>query len=222
MDLIKERIKQNEDLYRLKKFERSHLGKIEAEAPTSGSKPALDKEHPVAITVQAASGGRHGQPNPRPQVRAGGNLYSLFIKKNGLPCDEKREQIEIDVRWVGQDSLPSPDRAASYVPETRTLLIDRDFRVFTNMIEWWLGKYRSLPGCGTTVSDTIRGAYTFVLYETILRAEYIRGEIEWTEDSFQKLVSDEALTAAVLPVYHIEKTVRQSLAVKLGSLKDTA
>ena len=45
---------------------------------------------------------------------------------------------------------------------------------------------------------------------------------EWTDEEVKSVLSPEALTAAVLPRYHIEMAVRRSLGQKLGSTKERA
>jgi DNA (cytosine-5)-methyltransferase 1 len=42
----------------------------------------------------------------------------------------------------------------------------------------------------------------------------------WSEQEVEKLWSEEALTAAVLPRYHVDERIKRSLGSKLGTLKD--
>ena len=45
---------------------------------------------------------------------------------------------------------------------------------------------------------------------------------EWTVEDIGKSLSEEALTAAVMPRYHIDVAVKRALGAKLSSLKDRA
>ena len=41
-------------------------------------------------------------------------------------------------------------------------------------------------------------------------------------EDLRRALSEEALTSAVMPRYHIEMSVRRALGAKLGTLKDKA
>jgi hypothetical protein len=45
---------------------------------------------------------------------------------------------------------------------------------------------------------------------------------EWSVEDIGRSLSEEALTAAVMPRYHIDVAVKRALGAKLGSLKDRA
>ena len=44
----------------------------------------------------------------------------------------------------------------------------------------------------------------------------------WTIEEYRLSLSEEALTAAVMPRYHIDVAVKRTLGAKLGTLKDKA
>jgi hypothetical protein len=50
----------------------------------------------------------------------------------------------------------------------------------------------------------------------------LRGSKEWTDDQIDKVLSEEALTAVVLPRWHIEQSIKRSPGTRLGSLKAKA
>jgi hypothetical protein len=51
-------------------------------------------------------------------------------------------------------------------------------------------------------------------------AQALRDARQWTFEDVQRLWSEEALTAAVLPRYHVDIAVKRALGAKLGTLKE--
>jgi len=47
----------------------------------------------------------------------------------------------------------------------------------------------------------------------------LRGAQHWPEENVQKMLSEEGLTAVVLPRWHIEQSIKRALGSKLGALK---
>jgi hypothetical protein len=60
------------------------------------------------------------------------------------------------------------------------------------------------------------------LIETVLGAQALRGARHWSIDDMDALLSEQALTAAVLPRYHIDIAIKRALGARLGSVKDRA
>jgi len=156
----------------------------------------------------------------------GGDLYSLFQINPGVPSEEVASQIpKINVQWVdvasGTRTLDDmEDRAAKYVQEDNLLLINADFRVFTDMISRWTKKYSHVAGCQGTVEAVVREWFAQQLLETIVGSLALKGSKEWSTPMVQNLWSEETLTAVVLPRYSIDFNIKRSLGSKLGSLKD--
>jgi len=46
------------------------------------------------------------------------------------------------------------------------------------------------------------------------------GSTQWSTQDLEKLWSEEALTATVLPRYHVDDQIKRVLGAKLGSLKE--
>jgi len=166
-------------------------------------------------------GTRRGGAGGTGGSRSGG-LYTLFLAdEGGIPGEKVRDRLdEIDVKWVPESELGVLDRAATYIPETKTLLINQDFRVFTEFIAHWERQYRSVPGAKAIVTEAAREWFQQTLTEVIYSVDYLRGDKQWSDQDVASVLSEEALTAAVLPRYHIEMAVRRALGSKLGSVKD--
>jgi len=114
------------------------------------------------------------------------------------------------------------DRAADYKPQLNHLTINGDFRVFVDFIERWSKHYQDVPGATEVVRDTVREWFEQQLVEAVMGTQLLRGSKEWTIEEIERSLSQEALTAVVMPRYHIEMAVRRGLGSRLGSLKDKA
>ena len=111
------------------------------------------------------------------------------------------------------------DRAAKYLPEQHLLLINGDFRVFTDMIQRWTTAYDQVPGVEATVQDVVREWFEQTLVEAVMGIHSLKGSPEWDFSMLKSVWGEEALTAAVMPRYHTDVAIKRSLGVKLGSLK---
>src|SRR5262249_28264282 len=95
-----------------------------------------------------------------------------------------------------------------------------DFRVVTDMIERWCKQYSHVPGARDTVKDVVREWFEQQLIETVLGVQALRDARQWTFQDVEKTWSEEALTAALMPRYHIDIAVKRALGAKLGTLKE--
>jgi Histidine kinase-, DNA gyrase B-, and HSP90-like ATPase len=219
-DAIKERLKQIEELFRFSRYRPSARGPllIDPNAQTTGGKP---------LTRQSTDQG--GRPtSSRSAGGRGGSVYSLFLAQTGITGTEVKPDLFPDVRWIslaeGTREAPDlEDRAAKYIPSSNTLLINADFRVFTDMVKRWVTHYAGTPG-GTAkvVEEVVREWFEQSLVEAVISSNGLRGSKEWTDDQIDKLLSEEGLTAVVLPRWHIEQSIKRSLGTRLGSLKAKA
>lgn len=216
---IKDRLREISDLYRLKKYKPTNTGGLSIyNEPEWDGQPQAAQRSSTKRPSQKSTLTRSGSQQRK--VRSPGEVYSLFLKDDGINGEEISDHFDVTVKWVAAQELASQDRAAHYVSEKRTLLINREFRVFTDFIERWQQRYAKVPGAVSVITSVVREWFEQTLREVIYSAEYLRGDFEWTDDSMDTLLSDEALTAAVLPRYHTEMAVRKALGIKLGSAKD--
>jgi hypothetical protein len=216
---IKDRLREISDLFRLRKFKPSRTGSLSVNDTCDWDGQSKASER--SASMRPSSGGslsRSGSGERK--IRIPGGVYSLFLKDNAVNGEELPDHFDLVVKWVSADELACEDRAAHYVSEKRTLLINRDFRVFTDFVERWHARYTRTPGSLNVITQVVREWFEQTLREVIYSAEFLRGDLEWTDDSMDALLSDEALTASVLPRYHTEMAVRKTLGIKLGSVRD--
>lgn len=211
---IRDRLREIEDLLRLKKYRPAKLGpvRIASELTMGTPRVGIEAKEQRSRSRRATGGGR--EP---------GELYSLFVVEDGgQPGREVQDRFDIKAQWVPEAEIGTSDRAAHYVTETNILLINQDFRVFTDFVERWEKQYKGVPGARQVITDAVHEWFEQQLIEVIYTVDYLRGDKEWSQGDIGTIVSDEALTAAVLPRYHIEMAVRRSLGSKLGSVKERA
>jgi hypothetical protein len=82
---------------------------------------------------------------------AAGGVYSVFLKKDGTPGKTVRPDVFPDIIWVSikngtRDQGDIEDRAAKFLVEQNTPLINADFRVFADLIDHWVLEYGDKPG----------------------------------------------------------------------------
>lgn len=217
---IRDRLKRIEHLLRLTRYRRAPAGEVQVddEAEVGGNET---KAPPEGERGQGAStsGGRRGPG------RAGG-VYALFIKDDGDPADPEVGSVYPEVDWVSlENGKREPgdleDRAARYLHEQNRLLINEDFRVFVQLIDTYVQQYGDKPAVRREITDEVHQWFEQVLVEVVLSAHSLNGR-HWTIEDVKQLFSEEALTAAILPRYHIDNSVKRGLGARLGSLKDKA
>ena len=83
----------------------------------------------------------------------------------------------------------------------------------------WCKQYSHVPGAHDVVQDVVREWFEQQLIETVMGVQALRDARQWTVQDVEKTWSEEALTAAVMPRYHIDIAVKRALGAKLGTLK---
>jgi hypothetical protein len=216
---IRDRLKQIRDLFKISRYRPAPKGTLalDEESVVEGGKPReRGLERPAASG--AAGGGRGGRA---------GDIYALFLKARGVPGEEFDFNQDPQVKWVsvadGSRQAPDlEDRAAKYLPQVNLILANADFRVFTDMIDRYAEKYRHAPGAKAAIVPIVREWFQQQLIEAVLGAHALRGSRQWTLADMEKLWSEEALTAVVMPRYHVDNSVKRALGAKLGTLKGVA
>ena len=211
---ILERLKQIRDLLRFSRFRPAKDGSVMADPDLN----ALGGE-PVASTN--ASGGK-SEAGKKGGMAS--DIYALFAESGLTTAEPVDVMTEPKVKWMTVEAgtrIPPDmdDRAAKFMLQQNQLLINGDFRVFTDMMDRWSQLYAHVPGAKSTVKGVVEEWFEQQLIETVMSAQGLRRTGKWSMDELEKLWSEEALTAAVLPRWHIDQSIKRSLGAKLGSLK---
>jgi len=214
---IRDRLKQIRDLFTLSRYRPVRDGKvnIEDESFTAGGVPRRNGRDQSG-TSTSSGGGRGGRA---------GDIYGLFLSAKGTPGEEFHFEQFPEPEWVsvanGKRTPPDlEDRAAKYLPQLNKLLINADFRVFTDMVDRWCARYSHAPGSRATVEQVVQEWFEQAIVEAVMGAQSLRGSAQWTVEDFDRILSEESLTAVVLPRYHIDNNVKRALGAKLGTLKE--
>jgi DNA replication protein DnaC len=87
------------------------------------------------------------------------------------------------------------------------------------MVDRWKLAYAHVPGAENAVKEVVHEWFQQQLMETVMSAKSLKSTGRWSFEELEKLWSEEALTAAVLPRWHIDQNVKRNLGQRLGSLK---
>ena len=213
---IRDRLKSIMDLFKLTRYRPTKDGSVTMD-PSATGQGGTPRERGQSVSDGFASGGSRGG--------TAGSIYGLFLATDGVAAEPTRVKGEPDCKWVSladgtRTQGDMEDRAGKYIAQQNLLLINGDFRAFADMVGYWTERYQHAAGSASVVQDVVREWFEQQLVETILGAQSLRDSREWNGDDLEHLWSPEALTAVVMPRYHINMAVGRALGARLGSLRD--
>ncbi len=206
------------DLFRFGRYRPKLGGAYKATASENTGGSGSDSEDKVKKEASAPSGARGGSR---------GDIYALFVDEDGAPSDLDQMPLEPQARWiVVEDGSRSQgdleDRAARFLPDQNLLLINGDFRAFTDMVDRWVERYAHVPGCRSTIRDIAREWFEQQLIECVMSALALKQGGKWSMQELAQLWDEFALTAAVLPRYHVDMNIKRVLGQRLGRIGQAA
>lgn len=215
---IRQRLKRIEDLMRFTRYRRTPGGSTMASGDGSGGSGGEGEASDSGTSTKSGTDGG-----------TAADLYGAYVdEEEGEPADPLTPKTAFPlIRWVTvqngtrqQDDLLE-DRAASYANSTQnTLLINEDFRVYTDLVKHFVRLYEGYPGVEKTVPEVIKEWYSQQLVEAVLGVVAMRGSAKWTPAQVDDALSEEALSTVVMPRYNLYQQVARVLGTKLGSLKE--
>ena len=221
---IKDRLKGVMDLYRVSRYRPIPQGTYLSD-PDSVTHVSLSPGSGSRSKGGGGKGGSVGTTAKGNRDSEVGNVYHLFEKKDGgTPSEQSHTDPFPVVNWVSRkDDTRAEgdmeDKAAKYVSNQNTLMVNADFRVFTDMIGrlaktkgMVLGRVDIRP----TVTDVVHAWFEQALIETVIGVQQLKGSKEWGPDEVDGALSEEALTAAVMQRYHVFNSCKRELGAKLG------
>lgn len=211
---IRERLIQIKDLLRFSRFRPKSDGRatVDPETVTQGGEPARRGTT------------RDGSGEPGNKGGRSGDIYALFAEAGSLSADPVPSMNEPETKWVCVDdgtrvSGDLDDRAAKFLLQQNLLMINGDFRVFTDMVDRWKDAYAHVAGSKESIREVVHEWFEQQLVETVMSALALKGTGKWSLQELEQLWSEEALTAAVLPRWHVDQSIKRTLGQRLGSLK---
>jgi hypothetical protein len=214
---IRQRLKKIEDLMRTTRYRRSSNGSVNTSGDASGG--SAGEGEAEESTRKNKSGTKGG---------TAGDFYSGYVDEEGDPSDPVSAKTSFpEIKWVSvakgtraADDLLE-DRAASYANSTQNvLLVNEDFRVYTDLVKHFTRLYEGYPGVEKTVPEVVKEWYAQQLVEAVVGVLAIQGSAKWTPSQVDQALSEDALTAVVMPRYNLYQQVSRVLGTKLGSLKE--
>ncbi len=211
---ILDRLKQIQHLLRFSRYQPSLAGMetVDPSEPAPGGMGAQQDRPTVGRPSAGKVGGRAGE------------LYAMFAIKGPLEAKAIDTFTEPKTKWVSTvDQTRSPDdmedRAAKFIREQNLLMINADFRVFTEMVSRWQAAYGETAGSKALVKDVVHEWFEQQLIEAVMSAQALKSAGGWSTMEMERLYDESALTAVVLPRWHIDQTIKRTLGARLGSLK---
>jgi hypothetical protein len=217
-EAIRQRLKRIEELMRTTRYRRTPSGSTNvAGEAAGGSAGEGEAEESTRKTKPGGSGG------------TAADLYGAYVDdEDGDPAEPLNPKTQFpEIQWVSvangtrtTDDLLE-DRAASYANSSQNvLLVNEDFRVYTDLVKHFVRLYQGYPGVERTVPEVIKEWYAQQLVEAVLGVLAVRGSAKWPPNLVEKALSEEALTSVVMPRYNLYQQVSRVLGTKLGSLKE--
>jgi hypothetical protein len=210
---IRDRLKPLLDLFKVSRYRPTPSGSllIDDQATARGGQPKKDAGQSMAVS-SGASGGEGG---------TAGGVYAIFQKENGRPGERVKADPFPVVKWITvRDKTRDPgvleDRAARFLMDQNLLLVNADFRVFADMVTKFVKDYGGNAALRDAVEDAVRAWFEQALIETVIGIQALKNAKEWTVHDIENALSEEALTAAVMPRYHVHHSVKRELGSKLG------
>lgn len=215
---IRERLKQIRDLFKFTRYRPTPDGKHLIEDDFTNTGGNTDKDGSSSARSRKGGGGDPGGGRA-------GDIYSMFADVGNTPAEEVGGFFDPQVKWVSiRDGSRTADfledRAAKYLPQANTIQANADFRVFADMVARWRKFYGHVPSAEPVIESVVREWFQQQLVEAVLGALALRRSGNWSEQEVEELWSEPALTAAVLPRYHVDERIKRTLGGKLGTLKD--
>lgn len=215
---IRDRLRRIRELFRFSRYRATPKGNesIDDAIMTPGGIPAERSESTEA--TGGKSGGRGGRA---------GDVYALFIKDQGVPGEAVDSDPLPQVIWVSvKDGTRTSgfldDRAAKYLVEQNLIQANADFRAFTDMTDRYHRFYDDIPGAREVIEDVVREWFEQALTETVMGIQNLKDSRQWDINQISSAWSEEALTAAVMPRWHIDQAIKRSLGNRLGTMKEKA
>ncbi len=210
---IRDRLKPLLDLFKISRYRPMPSGSVLIDEKLTARGGQAKKDASQSTTGSGGTSGGEGG--------TAGGVYAIFQKEDGRPGERVKADPFPDVRWITvRDGTREPgvleDRAARFLMDQNLLLVNADFRVFADMVGKFVRDYGGNAALRDTVEDAVRAWFEQALIETVIGVQALRNAKEWSIQEIGSALSEEALTAVVMPRYHVHHSVKRELRSRLG------
>ncbi len=214
---IRDRLKQIMDLYKISRYRATPAGELQIDEQATARSGAARRD---------STGGSTGTQSNQGDAPTT-NIYSLFQKENGARGERIQPDVFPEVRWISvkdgtRDSTVLEDRAARFHIQQNLLLINADFRVFADMVNKFMKDFGNNAAFYDVIRDSVHLWFEQALVETVIGVHALRNSKEWAVTDIEAALSEVALTAVVIPRYHVNNQVKRELGSKLGKPHEQA
>lgn len=219
MDAVREKIQEMMSLFDLSRYKKDPKGESEVD--------------PEDKTTNRGPQGRHSNPHPTPHPNppkpAKPRTYIKGLRKGG----ERGRAVTVsdipDVKIYRGEMVTDAgfendtDIAMNYIPNSRQIHINGDFRVFLNLEQMYVAEFPSLPE-GTVkavVRDALDHYLRLISIEVVLGLYGLQGEF-WAPSQIEDwLTKQRATTLALLPRILMSHQLKREIHRKLGRPKES-
>lgn len=138
-------------------------------------------------------------------------------KPEALPDeDEDENNLFPQVEWTSEERSPQiAGKAAEYSEITNVVLANRDFKGFSDLIQFFNDKYAGTENIDQAIINGVNEAIEQALMECVAGALSLRGQAHWSPQQVSVALSPEALTTAVMQRYwmvsYVDQVIRHHL-----------
>lgn len=215
-DSIRERLKGLKELFRISRYRKNKDGTLLADPDTV---TVLGTGH-EAKNEQAIKPAAHPNPGTRTGSLASELLSALVDQgSNGVPVVAVSPDPFPQLRWSEEtDSLR--DRAAEYVPPDNMIVANKDFQALRDLIHFFSKSHQDTPELIKVIEDVVKEAFEQVLIECVAGALSFKNRQHWNPSEFEKAISPEALTTAVMQRYWMVSHIKRTLGSKIKGFNE--
>lgn len=213
---IRGRLKSIAQFFKISRYRSSVTG-------TESADPDSQVMSGIGQPSNEGQGGGAGARRTNTGNAAGARRASLLadLIEQGVLAEAVSPDKFPTVQWVSladksrsKDELD--DRAAVYHSKDNLIKANADFQGFTDIIAFYCEQYEEVTGAENVIKDVVQEAFEQQLVEVVTGASSLKNRPKWTPADFEEAVSEESLTASVMPRYHLMKFIRQGINKALG------
>jgi hypothetical protein len=223
IEKIKERLKDVRRFFRLPRYRRATNGTDLTKDDASGREPetvtprSRVKRNPRVRPVVSSTTAAGANPADRNRRLAADGEPSAHVPND----DDDPHFIWVSLDGVNAKAHRDPgemeDRAATYIRQSNLIKGNADFRGFTDLVEHFAQMYSGKPGAREVAHRVVHEWFEQLLIEAVLGARSLEGSQMWNIEDLDRAISDEALTTAVAPRWHVYNSIRRTIGSQLGA-----
>lgn len=211
---IRERLKGLKELFRVSRYRMRKDGELMADpdAPTefgTGHEPRTD------APVNRSRPGEGAKPGALAT-----SLFADLVDQKGVAVEVIQPDPFPNVQWC-EETESLRDRAAEYLPPSNLIVANRDFQALKDLVDYFARQYKDAPELVQVIDDAVREAFEQVLIECVAGALSFKNRQHWNLTEFERAISREALTTAVMQRYWMVSHIKRILGAKLKGFAET-